>query len=177
MLQRLRRQLLWVIVAALGLSLVGFGGGWVFARFSGPNASRLVLGDRVEVEERSGDEPPAADTAPTWGESDEEARCGVATQPVPPDVQVAVLDAGGAVIQYRPEAVGGQQRAELEELPEAFGSHVLVAPNPDLEEVVVATAWEHRLTMDAVQEAALRAFIEGYAAPPDAPEAGCPLVR
>jgi hypothetical protein len=175
-LQRLRRQLLWVVVAMFALGLVGFGGGWLFAQFSGPTAARMMLGDRVEVERETPGDPPAAQTAPTWGDSDEDPLCGVAAEPVDPAEQIAVLDAGGVVMQYRPDDVTGDDRRLLRTIPEDFGSHVLVAPNPELDHPVVATAWEHRLAMDHAEEATAHAFVEGYGSP-DAPPDGCPLVR
>lgn len=173
---RLGRQLRWLLVAAVGLGVFGFGAGWLFSQTTSPTASRFVLGDQVvtEADVTDGGEPAAgADVAPTSGESDVTPRCGVAEGRVDPEGQLAVLAAGGVVIQYHPGDVTTAQRGELESLVDGSPSHVLVAPNPDLTSSLVATAWQHRLELDEVNVAALRAFVDGYRRPePDGPS--CP---
>jgi hypothetical protein len=174
--QRLRRQLRWLLLAALALGVVGFGAGWLFGLTSPPTASRLVLGDQVETEPdvTAGGEPaPGAEVAPTSGETDAEPRCGVVDGPVAPEQQLATLAAGGVALQYRPGDVTASERAEIEALVAETDSHVLIAPNPDLPSPVVATAWQHRLELDEANAVALRAFVDGYRRPdPDAPD--CP---
>jgi hypothetical protein len=172
--QRLRRQAGWLMVAMAGLGLFGFGAGWVFAQLSSPTASRLVLTDRVVTEPDATEVEapvPGEGVAPSSGESDAEPRCGVSREPVAADVQIATLNAGGVIVQYRPEDVLSEEVAELESIVAEVDSHVLVAPNEDLRSRVVATAWQHRFELDDVERAPLLAFVEGYRRP----EAGaCP---
>lgn len=172
--RRLRRQAGWLIVAMVALGLVGFGAGWIFAQMSSPTASRLVLADRVvtEPDATEVDVPlPGEDIAPSSGESDAEPRCGVSAEPVPADIQIATLAAGGVIVQYRVVDVPAGQVADLESIVDEVDSHVLVAPNDDLRSTVVATAWRNRFELDEVERAQLVAFVEGYRRP----EAGaCP---
>jgi hypothetical protein len=81
---------------------------------------------------------------------------GVVTEPLPRPVQVGVLERGDVLLQHRPD-LPADQEAELEALA---GPGVVVAPNPDLEHAVVATAWLHKRTCDAVDVDALREVIE-----------------
>lgn len=46
----------------------------------------------------------------------------------------------------------------IEDLARGFDSHVLVAPNPDLDAPVVATAWTRKLRLQQVDLDALRDF-------------------
>jgi len=87
------------------------------------------------------------------------AATGVQEGPLDGPVQVAVLEKGGVMVQYRPE-VGGADRAALAALA---GGPVVVAPNPDMAEPVVATAWRHRLSCRSLDVATLRAFISDRA--------------
>lgn len=173
---RLGRQLRWLLVVAVGLGVVGFGAGWLFSQTSSPTAARFVLGDQVvtEPDVTEGGEPAAgADVAPTSGETGDEPRCGIAPGPLGADAQLATLAAGGTVIQYRPGDAGPAERDGIEALTAEYDSHVLVAPNPELAAPVVATAWQHRLELDEVNVAALRAFVDGYRRP-DADGPSCP---
>ncbi|MDP9403864.1 MAG: DUF3105 domain-containing protein [Actinomycetota bacterium] len=80
---------------------------------------------------------------------------GAQAEPLAGPVQVAVLEEGGVIVQYRPN-LPEEGKARLAELT---GDKVVVAPNPALPDPVVATAWRHRLACRSVDLAALRAFI------------------
>ncbi len=173
---RLRRQAMWLLVAAVGMLAVGFLGGWLFGRGASPTASRLVLSELVEMEpdaRADGELPPGADVAPTSGETDEEPVCGVADGPVDPERQVATLAAGGVVVQYRPGDVSSEGLGELRALAAEVDSHVLVAPNLDLRSPVEATAWRVRLRLDEVEDVTLALFVDGYRRP-DPAGGACP---
>lgn len=74
---------------------------------------------------------------------------GVQAGPLARPVQVAVLEAGGVVVQHR--GVDDDERRRLERLASGGGSgggDMVVAPNPGLPAAVVATAWRHRLVCD-----------------------------
>jgi drug/metabolite transporter (DMT)-like permease len=81
---------------------------------------------------------------------------GVSDEPLSRPIQVGVLERGDVLLQHRPD-LAGDAVADLEALA---GEGVVVAPNPDLDDPVVATAWVHRLACDEVDVEALQAFID-----------------
>ncbi|MGH9180050.1 MAG: EamA family transporter [Acidimicrobiales bacterium] len=86
------------------------------------------------------------------------APAGAQREPVARPVQVTVLEGGGVMVQYRDLSPVDRRRVEA-----LAGDGVVVAPNPDLSDPVVATAWRYRLSCDSAGEAAvddLRQFIE-----------------
>jgi drug/metabolite transporter (DMT)-like permease len=80
---------------------------------------------------------------------------GVVDEPIPPPVQVGILERGDVLVQH--EGLGDEDVAALEELA---GDRVVVAPGTDLPAPVVATAWVHKRTCDAVDVDALREFVD-----------------
>src|SRR5690606_39095264 len=85
-------------------------------------------------------------------------QCGVLDRPVLPAIQIATLGVGGVVVQYRDEAAAetlGQWAAE-------HVARVLLAPNPDLEQPVVATAWGRRMPLANANLELLSAFVTAY---------------
>ena len=85
---------------------------------------------------------------------------GVQAAPLARPVQVAVLEAGGIVVQHDGLDAAGRRRLEA-----LAGPDVVVSPNPDLAAPVVATAWGRRLTCggagtDAV--AAVERFVAAH---------------
>lgn len=80
---------------------------------------------------------------------------GVVDEPLTRPVQVGILERGDVLVQHAPD-LPDQDRAELATLA---GDGVVIAPNPDLPAPVVATAWTHKRTCEAVDLAALRGFI------------------
>jgi hypothetical protein len=81
---------------------------------------------------------------------------GVVDDAIPRPVQVGILEGGSVLLQHDPD-LQGDDLADLEALG---GPGVVVAPNPDLPALVVATAWTYKRTCDAVDVAALREFVE-----------------
>ena len=57
-------------------------------------------------------------------------------------MQVGILERGDVLLQYDP-ALPDPDRVALEALA---GARVVVAPNPDLPDLVVATAWLYKRT-------------------------------
>ena len=72
--------------------------------------------------------------------------------------QVGLLELGAVLIQHRGLADG--EAARLEELASV---DVYVAPNPDLADPVVATAWVHTLRCSEVDAGALEDFVSQFA--------------
>lgn len=82
---------------------------------------------------------------------------GAVRQPLPRPQQVAVLEEGGVMIQYRDQDETARRRLET-----LAGPGVVVAPNPGLDSPVVATAWRQRLRCQAVDEPTLRSFVTAH---------------
>ena len=80
---------------------------------------------------------------------------GVVDEPLSRPVQVGVLERGDVLVQHDPELA----RTDLELLRDLAGEGVVVAPNPDLPDPVVATAWVAKRTCTAVDPDALEDFI------------------
>jgi hypothetical protein len=77
-------------------------------------------------------------------------------EPVPKPTQVGILERGMVLVQYRPDLAP----AELQQLRDLAGGLVAVAPNPQLGQPVVASAWLYLLRCAAVDTGALRDFID-----------------
>lgn len=78
---------------------------------------------------------------------------GAQDKPVARPAQVALLEAGGVMLQYRDLTPG-----DLRRLRTLAGREVAVAPNPGLDSPVVATAWRHRLACGGAGGPALDAL-------------------
>jgi hypothetical protein len=83
---------------------------------------------------------------------------GVLFAAIPGAVQVALLEQGNVLVQHRDLA-----EADVAALEALVSNVVVVAPNPDLPEPVIATAWTYKLNCDAVDVAALESFIADHA--------------
>jgi hypothetical protein len=78
---------------------------------------------------------------------------GAQREPLARPVQVALLEVGHIVVQYRDM----EDQAALDPLA---GDLVNVAPNPELPAAVIATAWQHKLECTGPDVDALRGFID-----------------
>jgi hypothetical protein len=83
---------------------------------------------------------------------------GAIDQELPGAVQVAVLEQGHVLVQYR-----DLTDADAARLRDLGGDQVVVAPNHDLPDPVVATAWTYKLTCSAVDVPAVERFIHDHA--------------
>lgn len=85
-------------------------------------------------------------------------RGGAETDPLPRPIQVALLEAGGVMVQYG--RLADTDRVALEVLAREL---VVVAPSDDLEpDEIVATAWLHKLTCGAVDVDSLQTFVDDH---------------
>lgn len=102
------------------------------------------------------------DTAtPTSGEHSADApRCGNYSSPLAPDLAVHALEHGAVVIWYQSDRADVLGPA-LDDLLEQFDSHVIVSPNDEITEPIVATAW-NRLKRYNEPEADVREFARVY---------------
>jgi hypothetical protein len=104
----------------------------------------------------SGDEPAYQTDPPTSGpHAPAPVLSGVRDEPLDRPTQVGQLEAGGVLLQYRPDL----DAAQLAELAGLAGDAVVVVPNPDLPAAVVATAWVTKQTCDAVDVDQLGRFV------------------
>ncbi len=99
-------------------------------------------------------EPEYLTDPPTSGVHQPSPELGpVLDEPLPRPVQVGVLERGDVLVQHH--GLGG---ADVEALAALAGDGVVVAPSPDLDHAVVATAWVHKLACSGVDAEALSAF-------------------
>lgn len=144
------------MLAAVGLALAGCGDGEATAGCGPIQRETLdpaylvhVLGSDTDVDYAS-DPPTSGPHQPGPAES------GVLDEPLPRPVQVGILERGDVLLQHSPD-LPADDLAALEALA---GTRVTVAPNPDLPEPVVATAWVFKRSCSTVDAAALREFID-----------------
>jgi drug/metabolite transporter (DMT)-like permease len=83
---------------------------------------------------------------------------GVLSQPLTRPAQVGALEGGAVLLQYRDLSPEEQQQ-----LFAIAGDKVVVAPNPELPERVVATAWLFKQRCSRVDAAVLRGFAAEHA--------------
>ncbi len=107
--------------------------------------------------------PPGGPHHPAWW------NCGVYSEPVVTEHAVHSLEHGAVWLSYRPD-LPADQVAVLEEL--GGDDYMLVSPVEDQESPVVATAWDHQLSLDSADEKTLKAFIREYKQGPQTPEPG-----
>ena len=146
----MRRLLVPVVLAAV---LVACGGedevacGPVTREALDPNSGLHVLPDQDVPEYTT--EPPTSGahySLPT--------PTGAVDEPIEPPMQVTALEGGMVLVQHRD--LSDEDVAALEDL----GSDVVVvAPNPDLPEPVVLTAWITKQTCSGVDVATVETFI------------------
>jgi len=83
---------------------------------------------------------------------------GVLAKPIDRPRQVAMLEGGAVLVQYR-----DLERADQLQLEELAGDGATIAPAPGLPAAVVATAWRFKQKCRGVDLVALRAFVHAHA--------------
>lgn len=152
---RLGRSVLRLVAAVVAIVVIALVAGYAFGRTDARRAAALVVGDFV-VDEPIGTatEGPAPSSGP---ELDAQPPCGVHDAPLTTDQQIAALRGGAVVVQYRDDASSDALGAWA-----ADRAGVVVAPNRDLDDGVVATVWGRRLRTGSVNEQLLSAFVTAY---------------
>jgi hypothetical protein len=151
-LSRFARSAVGLGVALLGVGCAGSGTGAcgpVQREALDPAYLVHVLGDATDVEYGS-DPPTSGPHQPAPSQQ------GALDEPLARPVQVGILERGDVLIQHRPD-LPAEERAALVDLA---GDRVVVAPNPDLTEPIVATAWVFKQSCQALDLDALAAFID-----------------
>ncbi len=94
-------------------------------------------------------------------------RWQVYTEPITKQLQVHGLEDGGVIIHYKPDL----DKATVDKLAgiatsyhemESPKNHVVMAPNPDIAEPIVLTAWGRIDRLQEFDEARIRRFIDAY---------------
>jgi hypothetical protein len=101
------------------------------------------------------------DAAPTSGPHGPASRCGAFTEQVPLTALVHALEHGAVAMWYRPD-VEDEVRPRLLRIMGRYDSHVIVSPNPGIEEPIVTTAWNRRMRFDRADDPVLAEFVETY---------------
>ena len=70
---------------------------------------------------------------------------------------MGALEAGIVLLQYR-----DLSPADVETLSQLAGGQVVVAPNPDLPDRIVATSWLNKQVCSAVDVPELRGFVRNH---------------
>lgn len=95
--------------------------------------------------------------------------CGVYQEEIPKEHAVHSLEHGAVWLTYQP-SLPADQIAALERLGQ--DSYMLVSPNSTQDNLIVASSWNHQLSMDELDERLVRAFIREYKEGPATPEPG-----
>ena len=85
---------------------------------------------------------------------------GVHTRPIVRELQVHNLEDGGVVVQYNcecPEIV-----SKLKAIVQRYDKHVVLAPYPGMKPKIALTAWTRIDTMEELDEARVKRFIDAY---------------
>lgn len=88
------------------------------------------------------------------------ARCGVFTQQIPAEFAVHSLEHGGVVIWYQP-SLATEEISSLAAIVNRFDDRVILSPNSELTQPVVATGWT-RLKAYSGADEEIGQFIETY---------------
>lgn len=75
--------------------------------------------------------------------------CRVYNEMVPLELAVHALEHGTVVLWYQPE-VEDDVLDDLRDIEADYDSHVIVSPNPGIDDPIVATAWNRRKAYDSV---------------------------
>ncbi len=87
-------------------------------------------------------------------------RCGIFTQQMPAELAVHSLEHGAVVIWYQP-SLAVDEISGLEAIVSRFDDRVILSPNAELTDPVVATAWT-RLKVYDFADPEIEQFIETY---------------
>jgi uncharacterized protein DUF3105 len=85
---------------------------------------------------------------------------GIHTRPIPRELQVHNLEDGGVLVQYScdcPDVV-----RTLTDLVRPYEKSVILAPYPEMKSRIALTAWTRIETMNDVDDARIKRFIDAY---------------
>jgi hypothetical protein len=124
-----------------------------------PGVSQQAYEGRDHVE--SGQTVTYVTATPTSGtHAASSPRCGIYSQQMPAEFAVHSLEHGAAVIWYQP-SLGTEEVSGLEAIVNRFDDRVILSPNAELIQPVVATAWNRLKAYDGA-DPELEQFITTY---------------
>ncbi|WP_214109507.1 DUF3105 domain-containing protein [Acrocarpospora catenulata] len=107
--------------------------------------------------------PVGGEHNPAW------QNCGVYDEPINNETGVHSMEHGAVWITYQPDL----PTAEVDKLRNlAATDYMLLSPYPGLPSKIVASSWNHQLTVDSADSPDLSAFIRKFKQGPDTPERG-----
>lgn len=135
-----------------------------------PGALEEVAAYEYEAAQHT-EEPVAYEESPPVGgeHSGTWQPCGFYDEPVPSEKAVHSLEHGAVWITYDPALSDDEVDRLTGRLSE---SYTLLSPFDDQEAPVVATAWNHQLELDGVDDPRLDDFVTEYRQGPQTPEPG-----
>lgn len=145
-----RRLLVFGLVVAV---LAGVGG-ILFGRYLPQFAARVLVRDAVAVEPfgTSTDGPAPTSGTDEFGITD---MCGPSDDVLSVDDQRRAIYSGVVVVQVRDRDL----LDDVEDWAATEEGAIITAPNPELEDAVVATAWTRRMTLNGVNRELLTGFL------------------
>lgn len=157
-----KRRLRTALAVGLGLVVVGAVGVLLFPRLVPPELPGVIKpSNEGRSHAASGQTVAYATAAPTSGPHNPGApRCGIYSQQLPPDLAVHALEHGTVVIWYQP-GLADDDVARLRETVGRFDEGVILSPNGQLDQPIVATAW-NRLKGYNGPDAEIEEFITTY---------------
>ena len=124
-----------------------------------PGVSQQAYEGRNHVE--SGQAVAYATATPTSGtHAASSPRCGIYDQQMPAEFAVHSLEHGAVVIWYQP-SLATEEISGLEAVVNRFDDRVILSPNTELTQPVVATGWNRLKAYDGA-DPELEQFIETY---------------
>jgi hypothetical protein len=115
--------------------------------------------------------PPAGGAHnPEW------LNCGIFEEPVRPENVIHSMEHGAVWIAYQPELPQGQvdvlRQLVRQEQSRRGEPLIVLAPLPELETPIVATAWRAQLKLENAADERLQAFVDRFQRGPFTPEPG-----
>lgn len=130
-------------------------------------ATKPAPGQYFEAQSRDHIKPNAEHPAynsnpPTGGwHYDAPAQTGIYDKEFPDEQLVHNLEHSHIWIAYKPD-LPADQIEKLADIAKDYGSKIIMTPRPANDTPIALVAWEHLLTMDLVNEAVVREFIDAY---------------
>ena len=175
-----KRNLLWVLVGVLAVSLIAGFTYWGLESSSstGETASTSardalavdVTTYPIDTPEHTTDPVAYPQTPPVGGNHDPAwLNCGIYDQPVRNEDAVHSLEHGAVWITYDPSLSAADVQTLRDQMPD---SYVVLSPYDGLPAPVVASAWGVQLKLDGVDDPRLATFIDVYRQGSQTPEPG-----
>ena len=157
-----KRRLRTAAAIAAGVAVIAVVGIALFSRLVPPELPGVTApSNEGRSHVASGQSVAYATATPTSGSHSAGApRCGVLSQQLPPELAVHALEHGSVVIWYQP-GLDRDDVGELRAIVNRFDDRVILSPNGQLEQPIVATAW-NRLKAYETSDLEIEEFIETY---------------